>query len=149
MSSFPAGVASSGGERDFDEGKDKLMDDESRALKERMADLSDAELLKIVGSESEDYRKEALDLARSELARRGVPMQVRPEELYQQARGPEPNENVCPACQGQLRPGILFADRELTMIFTDNDEERFVEVWACTDCGQVQLVVDFDTDVEG
>jgi hypothetical protein len=125
------------------------MDDESKALKERMADLSDAELLKIVGSESADYRKQALDLAKSELARRGVPAQVSPEALYGQGSSPDANENVCPACQGQLRPGILFADRELTMIFTDNDEERFVEVWACTDCGQVQLVVDFDTDVEG
>jgi uncharacterized protein with PIN domain len=125
------------------------MDDESRALKDRMADLSDGELLKIVGSDSADYRKEALDLAKSELARRGVPAEVSPETLYRQGSSPEADENVCPACQGKLRPGILFADRELTMIFTDNDEERFVEVWACTNCGQVQLLVDFDTDVEG
>jgi hypothetical protein len=125
------------------------MDDESQALQRRMADLSNEELLKIVGADSDDYRKEALDFAKSELARRGVPMQVSSEEIYRQDRGPEAGENVCPVCEGRMRQGLLFADRELTMIFTDNDEERFVEVWACTGCRQVQLVVDFDTDVEG
>ena|SRR5215831_12182220 len=126
-----------------------MMDDESRALKERLAAMSDEELLKIVGPDSEDYRKEALDFAKSELARRGVPVQVSPAALYGQgSNSDEADENVCPACKGRLRPGLLFADRELTIIFTDNNEERFVEVWACTDCGQVQLIADFDTDVE-
>jgi len=125
------------------------MDDESRALKERLAVLSDEELLKIVGPDSEDYRKEALDFAKSELARRGVPMQMSAQALYGQgSSSAEADENVCPACEGRLRPGLLFADRELTIVFTDNNEERFVEVWACTDCGQVQLIADFDTEVE-
>ncbi|HWX40336.1 MAG TPA: hypothetical protein VN345_04225 [Blastocatellia bacterium] len=126
-----------------------MMDDESRALKERIGAMSDEELLKIVGSDSGDYRKEALGFAESELARRGVPMQISPGSLYRQGgSAEEESDNVCPACRGQLRPGLLFADRELTIIFTDNNEERFVEVWACTECGQVQLAVDFDTDVD-
>jgi len=114
------------------------MDDESRALKQRISDLPNEDLLKIIGPDSQDYRKEAIDFAKSELMRRGVPIQEGYLATDRQPDNGESDQSACPSCQGRLRPGVLFADRELTIIFTDNDEERFVEVWACSDCGQVQ-----------
>jgi len=124
------------------------MDDESRALKQRMIDLPNEELLKIIGPDSKDYRKEAIDFAKSELIRRGVPIQEAYPATDSRADNDDTEPSVCPLCRGRLRQGLLFAERELTIVFNDNDEERFVELWACADCGQVQLQVDFDTDVE-
>jgi hypothetical protein len=54
----------------------------------------------------------------------------------------------CPACGGRLRPGSVYGGKELTMVFQDNEEERFVQALACGGCRQVRLVVDYDTDVE-
>jgi len=47
-----------------------------------------------------------------------------------------------------LRPGTLVAEKELTIIFSDNREERFVRVMACVQCGSLSLSADYDTDVE-
>lgn len=48
-----------------------------------------------------------------------------------------------------MRSGLLFADKELTILFSDKNEERFIQAFACTACGDVRLVVDLETDVEG
>jgi len=48
-----------------------------------------------------------------------------------------------------MRSGLLFSDKELTILFTDNNEERFVQAFACPMCGVVRLAVDLDTEVEG
>ena len=55
---------------------------------------------------------------------------------------------VCSGCRGPLRYGTLVGEKELTIIFADNREERFVRVSACSQCGQVSLAVDYDTTVE-
>lgn len=47
------------------------MHDELRALKERISTLSSEELWRMVNTDFTDYRKEALDLAKEELKRRG------------------------------------------------------------------------------
>jgi hypothetical protein len=48
-----------------------------------------------------------------------------------------------------LRPGTLVAEKELTIIFSDNHEERFIRVLACNRCLQVSMVVDPDTVIPG
>lgn len=51
------------------------IDEESRELKERIAKLSDEELLNMVEVEPHEYRKQALDYARAELMEREVQFQ--------------------------------------------------------------------------
>jgi len=121
-------------------------DDELRGLKQRISQMADSELLRMVNQESADYRAEALDLARSELAQRGNPTD--------QSRGGL-SETIAPAyagapcsCGGQWRSGLLFADQEMTIVFSDTQEERFVKVVGCSRCGQLRLMVDLETDVE-
>ena len=46
-----------------------------------------------------------------------------------------------------MRPGTLIAEKEMTIIFTDNREERFVRVSACTQCARLSLAVDYESDV--
>ena len=48
-----------------------------------------------------------------------------------------------------MRSGLLFADKEVSIVFADDSEERFVQAFACTSCGDVRLIVDLNTEVEG
>src|SRR6266849_1536373 len=48
------------------------MNPQSTELKERISTLSDEDLLKMVNVDSAQYRQEALDHARDELAKRGI-----------------------------------------------------------------------------
>jgi len=120
-------------------------------FKEHIAKLSDDELIKLVCEDYADYRKEAVQLAEKELAARGI------EVEDETAESTEGNENgtvvtskaaICQICQSEMRSGVLFAGKEVTIFFTDQNEERFVEVLACSQCGQVKMVVDYETDVE-
>jgi hypothetical protein len=62
------------------------MDEQTRELKERISGLSDDELLDIVEVEFNDYRKEAIDFAKSELTRRGIEFQI-PDKVNQPFAG--------------------------------------------------------------
>ena len=140
------------------------MTDEWERLKNRIAGLSNEELLKMIGPDKKDYRQEALQFATAELDRRGVhyrsPME--PSTLY---TAPQPFEDenedddsqsgtepapapICKQCGAEARLAYLFTDREITLVFSDNSEERFLEVHACAKCGHVRLEVDYETDVE-
>jgi hypothetical protein len=44
--------------------------------------------------------------------------------------------------------GALYGESEMTMVFHDGDEERFVLAIVCGECGVVKLA-DYDADVEG
>ena len=137
------------------------MGDESQELKDRLVKLSDEQLIEIVLAQPGEYRQEALDIARAELKWRRVeiPEPEEPEATSDPvsddpllsrlgpARGALP-ENVCLICGGRLRTGSLVAEKELTVVFSDNHQERFVRANACTQCGQLSLVVDFETDVQ-
>jgi len=132
-------------------------DDESKELKERISQMRDEELLRMVNRDFADYRDEALGLAKLELEKRGIPASQSSDYESkttradgQEARLNSPaNTNLsCDACGGRMRDGVLFADQEMTIVFSDNNEERFVQVLACGRCGQVRLVVDFETDVQ-
>ncbi len=130
-------------------------DDKSRELKQRITSLPDEKLLEMVEVEARDYTEAALEFAKAELLARGIEFDEAPvvdeeddleEELT--AREVAPDAIACSKCGGETRPGILFAHREITMVFSDKKEERFVEVYACWRCGRVEMAVDYDTDVE-
>ena len=130
-------------------------DENQTEFKEHISKLSDEELVKIVCEDYADYREEALQLAEAELAARGIQVEDETEESAEGETAESENGNVitgktpvCQICNGEMRSGVLFASKEVTVFFSDTNEERFVEVLACNQCGQVKMVVDYDTDVE-
>ena len=128
--------------------------DESQELRHRLSKLSDEELVTIVTVEAADYRQEALEFARTELVARGIDYENPPaEEATPRESGTRPTLDRhglgCSACGGQLRPGTLAAEKEITIIFSDKHEERFVRVAACSQCGQISMVADYQAEVEG
>ena len=138
------------------------MSDELEELKERIAGHSDEELIEMVTVGSSDYREEALNYARAELQNRGVNWSEGAdsetedkEPPLETKQVPEPMESTdglprsgCSMCGGSLRVGTLVAEKELTIVFSDNHEERFVRVTACVQCGQVSLIVDYEAEVQ-
>jgi hypothetical protein len=131
------------------------MEDEIRELKERITGMSNEELLKIVTVERGDYRREAIDFATRELQSRGVPFDPSPDIEDDDDEDNDATATIsgksllpCELCGGAMRVGQMFADRELTVFFPDDEEERFVQAVACNDCGHLRLLVDFETDVE-
>ena len=134
------------------------MSDELEELKQRIAEHSDEELIEMVTVGSSDYREEALNYARAELQNRGVKWSEVADsetEALETKQVPEPMESTdglprsgCSMCGGSLRVGTLVAEKELTIVFSDNHEERFVRVTACVQCGQVSLIVDYEAEVQ-
>jgi hypothetical protein len=128
-----------------------FMDDELNELKDRISQMSDLELLRIVEVEYADYRKEAIEFAEAELGKRSIPFEKpeSPDEAEDSESMAPVEVNVpCGKCGELMRSGLLFADKELTILFSDSNEERFVQAFVCTACGDVRLVVDLETDVE-
>ena len=138
------------------------MGDDYQELKDRLVKLSDEQLIDIVTAAPGEYRQDALEIAKTELKWRKVEIPEADEAIQEAPSGPyDPSalgaiqsarqaasRNECVFCGGPLRAGTLVAEKELTVIFADNQEERFVKVKACTQCGQVSLAVDFETDVK-
>jgi hypothetical protein len=138
------------------------MSDDYQHLKDRLVKLSDEELIEIVKAPPGEYRQDALDIANAELKWRRVEIPDSDEGIEDAPAGPyDPSalgviqaareagsRNGCLFCGGPLRPGTLVAEKELTVVFSDNQEERFVKVNVCTQCGQLSLVVDSETDVK-
>ncbi len=134
---------------------------EFQELKDRLVKLSDEQLLEMVLAPPGEYRQDALDIAKAELKWRRVEI-PKPEATETTTASPADDpvlgrigrarevlpENVCLICGGALRSGTLVAEKEVTVVFSDNHEERFVRVNACTQCGQLSLVVDFETEVQ-
>jgi len=127
-----------------------FLDDELNELKDRISQMPDRELLQIVEIEYADYRREALEFAQEELTKRSIPFET-PELDVEDDDSIAPAETGVPCnnCGGVMRSGLLFADKELTILFSDSNEERFVQALACTNCGDIRLTVDLHTDVEG
>jgi hypothetical protein len=134
------------------------MSDNFQQLKERLIKYSDEQLIEIVLAPPGDYRQDAIDIAKTELKWRKVEI-PEPDEPEEQPAAPAPMGrfrgvrestpgNGCVFCGGPLTPGTLVAEKELTVVFSDNHEERFVKVNVCTWCRQLSLVVDFETDVQ-
>jgi hypothetical protein len=139
------------------------MSDDLQELKERISTLSNEQLIAMITVQAADYREEALDYARAELRHRRVNLSEAAAEETDTAESAVPAANLepetaetrgeapgsaCLICLGQLRAGTLVAEKELTIFFNDNREERFVKVMACVRCGHVSLVVDYETEVQ-
>jgi hypothetical protein len=132
-----------------------MLEAEILELKERITNMTNEELLKIVTVDRRDYRREAIEFATSELHARGVRRDpgVDIEDDDEQSDIPAATISgkslpPCELCGGEMRVGQMFADRELTIFFPDDDEERFVQAVACDDCGHLRLLVDFETEIE-
>ena len=129
-----------------------MFDEQLSELKDRISQMSNEELLRIVEVEYDDYHIEALQFAEEELGKRSITF----ERPATDENEPEQTDSIMPAasktpcgnCGGPMRLGALFADKELSILFADNDEERFVHAFACSACGDVRLVVDLKTEVE-
>jgi hypothetical protein len=133
-----------------------FMDDELKELKDRISQMSDQQLLQIVEVEYKDYRKEAIEFAEAELTKRSMPFQKPGDKLNYSDEDEETDSVIsarsdvaCGNCGGKMRSASLFAEHELTILFSDSNEERFVQAFVCTACGDVRLVADLQTDVEG
>jgi hypothetical protein len=130
------------------------MTPELQELKGRITQLRDEQLLEMIEAEAGEYREEAIGYAKAELEARGVDFSAFQNEVAEdQVTGPlvidRPGDvTVCLMCGGKLRPGTLVGEKEITIIFADNREERFVKVNACTQCGQISLAVDVSEDVQ-
>jgi hypothetical protein len=132
------------------------MDEEAFELKEKIMHLSDDQLLQMVTVDAGEYRKEALDYAKAELLARGIDVanaaaEIADTELADKVEGRGSLDSrglLCPTCGGRIRSGTLIAEKELSIIFNDNREERFVKVTACSQCGQLSLTVDYDEEVQ-
>jgi hypothetical protein len=125
------------------------MTPESQELKDRITRFEDEQLLEMVAAKAGEYREEAVGYAKAELDVRGVDYgvpQAAPEAEPDLGRhGEVPG---CLVCGGKLRPGTLVGEKEITIVFLDNKEERFVRVDACTQCGLIALAVDNTEDVQ-
>ena len=129
------------------------MNEESQELKKKITQLSDEQLLEMVAAEAGNYRPEALDYAKAELTSRGIDftetsVETPPSGNERPVLPLDPLGPACLVCGGRTRTGTLVGEKELTIVFSDNREERFVKVNACTRCGQMVLVADYDTDVQ-
>jgi hypothetical protein len=128
------------------------LDEESKKLQARIAGLSDDELLTMVEDEAVAYREDAVEFARAELLARGIEASEAPAKDFEDAEGEiemagTRTHPICSVCGGETRFGVLFAGRELTMLFPDDRLERAVEAYACRHCGRVQLILDAETVV--
>ena len=128
--------------------------DDTQELKQRLAALSDEKLVRMVTEEAADYRKDALDFAKAELRSRGVDFSLPDDENETKSDANESLDPLrsgrrggCPSCGGPLRAGTLVGEKEVTIIFSDNKEERFVLLSVCSRCGLVSLAVDLETEV--
>lgn len=135
------------------------MDDELRELRDNLSKLSDEELEQMVTVDADDYVPAAIDLARRELEARGVTIGEKaavgeaPEEEDAEEALPAGEHHAnppllpCPVCNGPVRAATLVGKDEIIAEFRDNNERRFVDVFACTKCGEARLVVDLETIV--
>jgi len=118
------------------------MPDKLSGLKKRISKLPSEELLRIVNSEG--YRPEAVIFAKEELEARGP---ISFKEYGSESGSTVEQSSRCRGCGGSMRSGLLSTEKELMIIFTDDGEERYLDALACTECGEVRFVVDFETDV--
>jgi len=124
-------------------------------LQRHISDLSDEQIIEMLTINSGQYREEALSYARLEANTRGLAIPVPVTDSKEPAEtaaaltdASAKRVSVCETCGGELRLGTMVGEKEVTIIFADNKEERFVRVTACNQCGRVSMIVDFETVVQ-
>ena len=128
---------------------------EPSELKEKISRMSDEELLQMVGAHARQYRQEALDYARSEIARRGL------------AFDPQENSVRCSKCAGVMEEGFIpdFGHYQYVrpLRWVEGKPERSfwtgtkvgdrreanVSAYRCTACGYVELYALAEAPAEG
>src|SRR6185436_4293897 len=98
-----------------------FVDDELNELKDRISQMSDQELLQIVEVDYDDYREEAIEFAEAELGKRMVQFE-KPELKTDDAEDDSATALAgpvvaCGNCGGVMRSGLLFSEKELTILF--------------------------------
>lgn len=119
-------------------------------LQEKISQMSDEELLRMVGVDARQYRQEALDLAKSEMARRGL-------AFDQQANDQQANSIQCIKCAGLMEEGFIpdYGHYEYVrplMWVEGKPEKSFwtgtkigdrrganIAVYRCTACGYIEF----------
>jgi uncharacterized protein YbaR (Trm112 family) len=147
------------------------MDKELVQLLEKLCDLPDVDLIKMVNRDTADYRSEALALARIVMKRRGYNLsrkgniienshkQTEPDNAsLQDVGGKEPVAELnklllviyCPRCNAKLdyvgtrrlnEEKTLGVLGELGQMYKDGAHE-FLDVYTCNHCGHVEFFVD-------
>ncbi len=143
-------------------------------LRERVSLLDDAALLRMIEEEADNYRPEALAVAREEARRRGIEPTRRPardervrvagdegrgkapaageeKELEEDDQGQERQPvrgYLCPSCGVGMRRALLLGETQVIAVLEPNNEQRFVYAMVCPRCGTADLFVDFETEVE-
>jgi len=155
-------------------GRELDMDIDLQELRERVSQLDDDSLLRMIGEESDSYRPEALAVAREEVKRRGIDPNKRPIEVedldlasdeepaeeteeeieevgeeQEQEQAPKPQRGfLCPSCGSGLRRALLLGETQVIAVFEPNREQPFVYAMVCPRCGTADLFVDFETEVD-
>lgn len=78
-------------------------------LSERMSGQPNESLLRIINVDFKDYREEALDLARAELEKRGLPQPTRPPKRIEKPSTKKPVEETFPSKEDRKRCADCFA----------------------------------------
>ena len=128
---------------------------ESSELREKISRMSDEELLRMAGADASQYRREAIDYAVSEIARRCL------------AFDPQENAVRCAKCAGVMEEGFIpdFGPHEYVQPVrwvegrpepsfwrgTEIGDRREVTLSAyrCTACAHVEFYAFEETPVEG
>src|SRR5262245_45888308 len=100
-------------------------EEHKNSLLERIRQMSDIELIRMVGEEANQYRQDALQYAEAELQARGIELEDAAsgqEGEFINGRKLDESLLICPVCHGKMRAGYLYAQKEVIILFSDNSE---------------------------
>lgn len=126
-------------------------------LAEQFTALSDDELVDMINIHPQQYRGDALAIARAELVKRGYHLS-RKGKVIKPAKEPEkpeaaaqpPGTLLCSRCKSELEYAgtrRLNDDKEMSVLgelgeMYKNGAHEFLDVYICRKCGHVDLFVD-------
>ena len=121
------------------------------------------ELAESTAPDPSEYSYEAIQRARQMLAQRDMELARAAHTILQKQSGVEPDDELeeeeiverdsshaqerevtCISCDAACRYGILQAEGTLTITFPDNNEQKYIDAYACPNCGRVQLLMDLE-----
>src|SRR5436309_9468717 len=127
-------------------------------LAERFAALSDDELVDMINIHPQQYRAEALAIARAEMVKRGYHLSrkgkvikvTKDQEKHDEAAAQPPHAPLCSRCKTEMEYAgtrRLNDDKEMSVLgelgeMYKNGAHEFLDVYICRKCGHVDLFVD-------
>ena len=127
------------------------MDANPFEMKEKISQMSDEELVRVVSVDAGQYRSEALALAKSEIARRGLTIDLQFDGIK------------CVKCAGVMEEGFIpdFGQYEYVRAVRwiegkpeksfwsgtkiDNRKEAHISAYRCRECGYVEIYAKEET----